>query len=232
MLIDMPPETLRAIIPAVGAGVGLSIEGQVEKVIHRLFATLPMKPEDDAYSVFGRIVGTDYSRALIEILKLTAFLLSNKLLYGEMYDLVCDELLKWFQIGDNYLLVRAILSHRLPTIEAFAEGIFASALEAEDRQMVGIFLDLGMNPNIMIEGREEGERQTALQCATRRSSLGLVELLLKFGVDVDLTPTSGGYMRPWDPLTALQTAVENGSVGIARLLISRGATVERPTRRV
>jgi ankyrin repeat protein len=39
-------------------------------------------------------------------------------------------------------------------------------------------------------------------------------------------------MRPWDPLTALQTAVENGSVGIARLLISRGATVERPTRRV
>jgi hypothetical protein len=83
MLIDMPPETLRAIIPAVGAGVGLPIEGQVEKVIHRLFATLPMKQEDDAYSVFGRIVGTDYSRALIEILKLTAFLLSNKLLYGE-----------------------------------------------------------------------------------------------------------------------------------------------------
>jgi ankyrin repeat protein len=231
MLIDMPPETLRAIIPAVCSGVGLSIEGQVGKVIRRLSATLPMKQEDDAYSIFGRIVGTDYSRSSIEILKLTVFLLSNRLLYDEMYDLVCDELLKWFQIGDNYLLLKAILSHRLPTIEAFAEGIFASALEAEDRQMVGIFLDLGMNPNIMIEGGEEHERQTALQCVTQRSNLGLVELLLKFEADVDLTPISEGYYNSWLPLTPLQIAAENGSVGIARLLISRGATVDRPDKR-
>jgi ankyrin repeat protein len=225
--IDMPTQMLRAIIPAVCPRASCIISKQMEQIIHHLSASMPVKRDEEIYSILHHIVGTDYASATTEILKLTIYLLSNKLLdikVGIGARLVCDELLKWFQMGDNYLLLKAILSHRLPTIEAFAEGIFTSALEAEDRKMVRIFLDSGMNPNIIIGGRPYSpQRHTALQFATQRDSLGLVELLLKFEVDVDLIAT-GGWWEKYQR-TPLQIAARKGNMEIAQLLISRGAAV-------
>jgi len=221
MLIDMPPQTLKAILPAVCPSDSLEISEQTKQIVHRLSAIMPVKQDTDVYPILHRIVGPAYDVATTEILKLTVYLLSNKLMEDEDSEkLVCDELLKWFQMGDNYLFLKAILSHRLPTIEAFAEGIFFSAMHFEDRHIVEIFLDSGMSPNILVPRNETYFPCTALQLATKRDSLGLVELLLDRGADLDMTLEDMARVCFHTPI---QIAALGGNLKIVELLLSRGA---------
>jgi ankyrin repeat protein len=155
-------------------------------------------------------------------LKLTVYLLSNNLFSRKDEKLVCDELLKWFQLGDNYLLLKAILSHRLPTIEALAEGIFASALEAEDQKMAKLFLDLDMSADIIIPDIYP-YYNTALQFVTQRNNFGVVKLLLNSGASVDFVVSKIAFAT--NSQTPLQIAARNGNMEIAQLLIDRGAKV-------
>ncbi|KAF4626393.1 hypothetical protein G7Y89_g11764 [Cudoniella acicularis] len=236
MLINMPEKTLKAILPALSTSDQLETmtrnmtaimpvqQNLMEQMSRHLSAIMPIQKNDEIYPILRRLVGPD-ATATIEVLKLTVYLLSNKLLPFRNEKFVCDELLKWFQLGDNYLLLKAILSYRLPTIEAFAEGIFSSALDAVDRKMVKLFLDLGMSADIIIpdESNIEWKYSTALQFAIQTESLGLVELLLNSGASVDLIPKRG---RRANPQTPLQIAARNRDMEIAQLLIDRGATVD------
>jgi ankyrin repeat protein len=236
MLIDMPEKTLRAILPAMCPRVSSDIsnrltsmthdrpvimpvqQGLMEQMSRYLSAIMPIQKNDEIYTLLRRLVGPD-ATATIEVLKLTVYLLSNKLFSSGNDNIVCDELLEWFQLGDNFLLLKAILSHRLPTIEALAEGIFASALEAKDQKMAKLFLDPGMSADIILPDRRRLCSSTALQFVTGRDNFGLVELLLNSGASVDLVPNSGSAQTP------LQIAARNGNMEIAKLLIDRGAKV-------
>ncbi|CZR66358.1 uncharacterized protein PAC_16259 [Phialocephala subalpina] len=223
MLIDMPPQILQAIVPAICTEPNLG-QLAMENIFHHLSATLPVQRDDDILPVLRHIVGHDFTAATLEILKVTVYLLSNNLL--DNGDLICDELLKWFQMGDNHLLLAAILSHKMPTIEAFAEGIFASALQAEDQRMVRVFLDSGMNPGIVIRvsSSPSGFGCTALQLAAGKNNLDLVKLFLEFDIDVDQT---GGGMSDYGSRTPLQIAARNGNMELAQILISRGAVLDK-----
>lgn len=165
----------------------------------------------------------------MECLKLMVYHLSNNLF--EPYDLgkprkiVCDEILKWFQMGDNYLILKRILSNRIPTIDAFAEGIFRSALTAQDRGISKIFLQSGVNPNIKFAGVAAHDRFTPLQLAILTGNLGITELLLDFGADMHAVGMLTSMECGQSPL---QIACRKGEVGIAMLLISRGAAVDMP----
>lgn len=214
----MPPQTLKAIFPAVCPSASPEISEQTKQIVHYLFAIMPVKQDTDVYPILHRIVGPNYNVASTEILKLAVYLLSNKLIHYNGRDrLVCDELLKWFQMGDNYLFLKAILSHKLPTIEAFAEGIFISAIRFKDRHMVEIFLDSGISPNILGFCMETYFFYTALQFATQSGSFGLVELLLNRGADLDMTTER----RPYTD-TPVQIAAQAGNLKIVELLLSRG----------
>jgi ankyrin repeat protein len=239
MLIDMPEKTLRAILPAMCPRVSSDIsnrltsmthdrpvimpvqQGLMEQMSRYLSAIMPIEKNDEVYPLLHRLVGPD-ATATIEVLKLTVYLLSNNLLPGKDERLVCGELLEWFRLGDNHLLLKAILSHRLPTIEALAEGIFASALEAEDQKMAKLFLDLDMSADITIFDRRLHWFSTALQFVTERDNFGLVDLLLNSGASVDLAVTTE---RATNTQTPLQIAARNENMEIAQLLIDRGAKV-------
>jgi hypothetical protein len=235
----MPEKTLRAILPTMCPRAPSDIsnrlmpmiddrpvimpvqQGLMEHMSRYLSAIMPTQKNDEIYTLLRRLVGPD-ATATIEVLKLTVYLLSNNLFPPEDKKLVCDELLEWFKLGDNYLLLKAILLHKLPTIEALAEGLFASALEAEDQKMAKLFLDLDMSADIIIPRRDR-LYNTALQFVTQRDNFGLVKLLLNSGASVDLVAPKSGFTT--NPQTPLQIAARNGTMEIAQLLIDRGAKV-------
>jgi ankyrin repeat protein len=228
MLIDMPEQTLKAIFPAICPRARLTTSQPMQQIVHYLSATLPIQKDEHIYSILHKIVGADYTSATTDILKLTVYLLSNKLLNHDVSfnyvagRLVCNELLKWFQLGDNYLVLKAILSHKLPTIEALAEGVFASAVKLGDRQIVRILLDFGMNPDIIVPQSLNFYQYRPLQIAAQIGRLDLVELLLEFGAGVDLTERTFKLIRQ----TPLQIAARNGNLEIGQLLISKGAAMD------
>lgn len=226
-MIDIPSHIIEAIVPSLCPIGRTTIQEQLEKTIHYLSSTMSVRDEE-VYSTLRRITGFNTSNATTEILQVAVYLLSNKIA-PDPY-LVCYGLLKWFQMGSNYRLLKAILSYELPTIEAFVEGIFRSAVEKEDIQIIRIFLESGMNPDIKIRhgtGSTTAGRQTALQIATRKGNFGLVSLLLEFRANVE-GPSLNFYNLL--PLTPLQIAAQNGNMEIAQFLISRGAAVNYPPK--
>jgi len=230
----MPPELLLAIIPAFVRQDDESDDDDIQgpptlAYIHdHLAAVLPNQEDGDTLAALRHIIFPKDCNASIELLKITVFLLSNKLFTDRDSHLVCDELLKWFQMGDNYLFLKALLSHQMPTIEAFAEGILASALNSEDRRMTKICLDSGMDPNIIIDDRLTEERKlcSALQFATATGNIELVKQFLEVNSDVN-NPGSLERTSHNGQQTPLGIAARIGKMEIAQALISRGALIRK-----
>jgi ankyrin repeat protein len=240
MMINMPDEMLSRLLPTLSPRHSLASKDfsrVIERNFHHLCATLPVEQEGEVQqdnniiNFLWKIVSDNFHSNTVECLKLMVYHLSNNLF--EPYDvddsrkIVCDEILKWFQMGDNYLILKCILSNRIPTIDAFAEGIFRSALTAQDRGISKIFLQSGMNPNIKFAGLAAHDRFTPLQLATLTGNLGITELLLDFGADTHAVGMSANMECGQSPL---QIACRKGEVGIAMLLISRGAAVDMPLK--
>ncbi|PQE13394.1 multiple ankyrin repeats single kh domain protein [Rutstroemia sp. NJR-2017a BVV2] len=228
--IDMPLQMRALVIPALrreaSALLGEHHSNLIRDIFHNLCAVMPITEEDEICSLIGQIIGWDSSSATTQFLKLAIYFLSNKLFDKDtdIYWNINDELLRWFKIGNHHRLLRGILSSRTPTIDALAEGLFASAVKAEDLAFSRIFLESGLNPDIEIGHCEKhGDKHsieiyhsygTPLNLAIQRSNIGLIQLLFEFHANAD---RASGYALVW--------AIEAGNVEITRILISEGAFV-------
>jgi ankyrin repeat protein len=114
-------------------------------------AVLPLGHNDDVSKHLRLAFADDSQQSTLEFLKLIVYLLSNKLLQKSGNKIIAYEILKWFQIGDNHKFCRAILDVKTPTIDAFAETIFCSAVENRAIAMIPMFLESGINPNTFVE---------------------------------------------------------------------------------
>ncbi|PQE14393.1 multiple ankyrin repeats single kh domain protein [Rutstroemia sp. NJR-2017a BBW] len=226
----MPLQMRTLVIPALhreaSALAGEYHSNLIRDIFHNLCAVMPVTEDDDIYSLIRQIIGEDSSSATTQFLELAIYFLSNKLFdkYTDEYWKLNDELLRWFKIGNHHRLLRGILSSRTPTIDALAEGLFASALRAEDLALSRIFLESGLKPDIELsffEYTTENRygvifRGTPLKVATQRSNISLLKLLFEFHANAD---RASGFTN------VLVWAVEAGSVEVTRLLISEGAFV-------
>lgn len=222
----MPVGMRELLIPTLSLTSSSLVQRQRPSIMWGIFYDLSavLPAEFDIANLLREIVGPDCSRGTVEFLKLAIYILSNKLLH-KMSDAIFrlnDALLQWFKMGNNVQFLKAILSDRTPTIDAFAEGIFARALDAEDQTMSRIFLQSGMNPNIRITTRTMTTRwnyhsYTPLEFMVQRSNINMIKLLFEFNAHIH------NRTRP------LHIAAEIGEVEIGRLLICQGAKINITT---
>jgi hypothetical protein len=156
----MPLQMRLLVIPALRCEASALLDERclnlIRDIFHDLSAVMPITEDGEIFSLIGQIIGPDSSSATTQFLKLAIYFLSNKL-FDEDTDTYCninDELLRWFKLGNHHRLLRGILSARTPTIDALAEGLFASALRAEDLASSRMFLECGLSPNIVLEHAE------------------------------------------------------------------------------
>ncbi|GKZ16464.1 hypothetical protein AbraIFM66951_007148 [Aspergillus brasiliensis] len=90
---------------------------------------------------------------------------------------------------DNLDHLRILLSTREPTAEAIAEKVFESAVYMRDFEIVENMLRSGMSPDGLIEAFSEQMQDicflTPLQFAIEQESIRLIDLLIKYGADVE-----------------------------------------------
>jgi ankyrin repeat protein len=211
-------------------------------------AVLPLDHNDDVSKHLHLAFADDSQQSTLEFLKLTVYLLSNKLLQKSGNKIIAYEILKWFQIGDNHKFCRAILDVKTPTIDAFAETIFCSAVENRAIAMIPMFLESGVNPNTFVEHADNliphessvhdaslaynfsyPDSFTPLQFAAITHDLRLAELLLEYGADLEARDTRTrleatvryrAFLQ-----TPLQIAARMGNLELVKVLISAGAVV-------
>ncbi|GLA25592.1 hypothetical protein AnigIFM63326_002333 [Aspergillus niger] len=121
--------------------------------------------------------------------------------------------------------LRILLSTREPTAESIAEKVFESALRTSDFKIVEDMLRCGMSPDGLIEAFTEDVEDicflTPLQFAAEQGSLPLINLLTKYGADVE-----HGFADELDK-TALYFAISSENWAAIRALLLRGAKVTR-----
>jgi ankyrin repeat protein len=217
-------------------------------ILEHTSAILPLDHDDAVSQHLFLAFGRDSQESTLEFLKLTVYLLSNKLLYEPGNKIIAYEILKWFQIGDNHKFCRAILDVKTPTIDAFAETIFCSAVENRVIAMIPMFLESGINPNTFVEHTDNliphessvhdappaynfsyPDSFTPLQFAAITHDLRLAELLLEYGANLEardtrLTLKSTARYRAF-PQTPLQIAARMGNLELVKVLVSAGAVV-------
>jgi ankyrin repeat protein len=185
-------------------------------------AVLPPGHNDDVSKHLRLAFADDSQQSTLEFLKLTVYLLSNKLLRQSGIKIIAFEILKWFQIGDNHKFCRAILDVKTPTIDAFAETIFCSAVENQATAMIKMFLESGINPNTFVEHDDNS--------ITHESSV--------HGAPTARDPDEGcvwSYLEHTysnlHSFTPLQYAAITHDLKLAKLLLGYGADLEaRDTR--
>jgi len=96
------------------------------------------------------------------------------------------------------------------------------ATEKKNFEMVQILLAHSANPNATTKTNSH----TSLQIASRDGNLGIAELLLRNGADVNSPPAEKFGA------TALQFAALGGYLGIASLLIEKGADINAPPGKI
>ncbi|GKZ75506.1 hypothetical protein AnigIFM56816_000159 [Aspergillus niger] len=112
--------------------------------------------------------------------------------------------------------LRILLSTREPTAESIAEKVFESALWTSDFEIIESMLRSGMSPACFL---------TPLQSAAQQGSLPLIDLLTKYGADVE-----HGFADELGK-TALYFAIASANCAAIRALFQRGAKVTRDCAR-
>jgi ankyrin repeat protein len=184
-------------------------------------AVLPLDHNDDVSKHLHLAFADDSQQSTLEFLKLTVYLLSNKLLQKSGNKIIAYEILKWFQIGDNHKFCRAILDVKTPTIDAFAETIFCSAVENRAIAMIPMFLESGINPNTFVEHADNSiPHESSVHDALTAQNPG------------NGTSVYSGYCNPHS-FTPLQYAAITHDLRLAKLLLTYGANLEaRDTRTI
>ncbi|PQE14240.1 ankyrin repeat protein [Rutstroemia sp. NJR-2017a BVV2] len=243
--------SLRVMIPNLYSKSSLirseDFDRVIERTFYRLRNVMPQQHDEDfkhdeyITDILRNLVSDNLHRNTLEFLNLTVFLLSNNLLENKVADRINDELFQWVKENENHPFLRFILSNKMPTIDAFLEGIFSSAIRAGNLAVVRIMLQGGLNPDILIRRRSGNSRaayrHTPLQLAALERNYELAELLLNSGVDIhalkdverpyhDSKPPYSYVFECWDSAqTPLQLAAHSSSVEITKFLIRRGAAV-------
>jgi ankyrin repeat protein len=184
-------------------------------------AVLPLDHNDDVSKHLRLAFADDSQQSTLEFLKLTVYLLSNKLLRQSGIKIIAFEILKWFQIGDNYKFCRAILDVKTPTIDAFAETIFCSAVENQATAMIKMFLESGINPNTFVKHDDNS--------ITHESSVHGAQTVYDF--NGSSWSHINGRFCSFGSFTPLQYAATTHDLRLAKLLLEYGANLEaRDTR--
>jgi ankyrin repeat protein len=184
-------------------------------------AVLPLDHNDDVSKHLHLAFADDSQQSTLEFLKLTVYLLSNKLLQKSGNKIIAYEILKWFQIGDNHKFCRAILDVKTPTIDAFAETIFCSAVENRAIAMIPMFLESGINPNTFVEHADNSiPHESSVHDALTAQNPG------------NGRSVYSGHCNPHS-FTPLQYAAITHDLRLAKLLLTYGANLEaRDTRTI
>ncbi|PQE31241.1 multiple ankyrin repeats single kh domain protein [Rutstroemia sp. NJR-2017a WRK4] len=225
----------------------------MERTFYRLRDVLPQQHDEDfkheeyITSILRNLVSDNLHGNTLAFLNLAVFLLSNNLLEDRVADRIYDELFGWLKQDENHPFLRFILLNKMPTIDAFIEGIFCSAIHAGNLGLVRIMLQGRINPDMLIriKAHQFGQigHYTPLQVAALRRDYQLAELLLNSGADIyalkdveqlyytsdQLSNPGSSWYESYDfDQTPLQLAARSGSTEIAKLLISKGAAVNLP----
>jgi len=215
----MPQDMLRDILPAFCPSPSTLVPIHLRQLVHQFSNVLPLEHDGQLFDLLRKMFCGDYQIATVEFLKLAVYVLSNKLLGRNESIAFCNKLLKWFQMGSNYMFLQEILSHKTPIIEAFMEGIFCSAVYDEDEFFLKMFLQSGVDPNIIITDPRPARRLRPTCCPldyfARYGNLKLAKMVLDLGVDVNFD--YGGPLRG---------AASFGNIEIANLLIERNAVID------
>jgi ankyrin repeat protein len=184
-------------------------------------AILPLDHDDDVSKHLRLAFADDSQQSTLEFLKLTVYLLSNKLLCYPGNTIIACEILKWFQIGDNHKFCRAILDVKTPTMDAFAETIFCSAVENQATAMIKMFLESGINPNTFVEHADDSiSHESSVHDALTAQNPG------------NGGSVCSGHCNPHS-FTPLQYAAITHDLRLAKLLLKYGANLEaRDTRTI
>lgn len=157
--------------------------------------------------------------SVLELLKLTIFLISNKMC--NFNDSATQEIYQWLRKQTNIRALENILSVKGPTTEALAENLFPLAIYAEDVSVVKMLLKMGLDPN-----QQLCNLMTPLQHVCELRNLELARSLIEAGANVNKTFTR---LR-----SALQLAIHSGrrtdrlvNIELVRILVSAGAEVNR-----
>ncbi|PQE29210.1 multiple ankyrin repeats single kh domain protein [Rutstroemia sp. NJR-2017a BBW] len=252
----MSDASLRVMIPNFYSRSSLTRSEDFAKVMERTFCRLrdvmPQQHDEDVEHVeyitdiLRNLVSDNLHGNTLAFLNLAVFLLSNNLLEDEVADRINDGLFQWLKQDENHSFLRFILCNKMPTIDAFIEGIYASAIRAGNLAVVRIMLEGGLNPDILIRGAGKQPvggivyRYTPLQYAALERNYELAELLLNYGAHIhalkdverpygDSKPPCSWAFECFDSAqTPLQLAAYSSSIEIAKLLISRGAAINVP----
>ncbi|KAJ6006488.1 ankyrin [Penicillium sp. IBT 35674x] len=123
---------------------------------------------------------------------------------------------------DDLRHLMILLSTREPTAESITEKVFASALRSSDFVVLENMLRSGISLNRLVEVVTEYQGAcflTPLQFAAHgEGSVRLINLLIKYGADVDFSINDNGE-------TALYYAINERNKPAVRALLLQGATV-------
>ncbi|KAL3419921.1 ankyrin repeat protein [Phlyctema vagabunda] len=230
--IQMPEDMVAMALPFLSLDRWQIVDrsNTMKLVFNKLRALMLVQDDQEIYSSLWQIVGVSCNRSTVEFLKLAVYLISNNLTGDDTT--LSQQIFKWFQLRSNSVFLRAILSHKTPTIEAFAESIFTRALEAEDEVLLRIFLESGVSPDLTVSINPHNVRAGFRKFAVYSmrplgfaAGIGNMELarlfLLQFGADVN-------GRSPTEVTTPLQLAAQIGHVGLVDLLLENNAIVEMP----
>ncbi|KAH8660503.1 ankyrin repeat-containing domain protein [Xylariales sp. PMI_506] len=231
-LIDMPDSLVRDIVSTICQYVAwssrlyLTAMGDMGRLHYFLRATTLARDERTVLRFLQKTFN-NHRYATMELLKLSVYLLSNRILRPTATSNVTEErevsnlLLVWFQLGENRRLLQAAVTGDTPTSREFAKRILISALKSEDELTTRILLESGLNPNykstdpidffFFLKGNVP-----PLHFMVHRGNLSLVQLLLKFKAD----PTT------FHPLRFAALHGTDKHLEIADLLLSHNCTLD------
>ncbi|KAK2768684.1 hypothetical protein FQN54_000540 [Arachnomyces sp. PD_36] len=149
--------------------------------------------------------------ALLQFMKYAACLSSNNMLG----DRQADAFLKRITTILDDTVLETFFSVRIPTIEAFATNLVASAVRIENERILTILLKAGADLG-RAKSHLQSYSRSALRIAIEKGNINLVKMLLAAGVDVN-----GQFGFP--PSTPLGLAIRNGNTELSRLLLDEGA---------
>lgn len=207
----------------------------IRKIVGFLNAILPVDDDQETFDHLKLAFATDGSQqSTWEFLKLTVYLLSNKLLLDDHSSSVPtrtkdlgNKLLTWFQAGNNQAFLRAVIQLDTPSINTFTEFIFCSAVQVGAISMIQLCLESGTDPDTFVE--HDGDSLTPLQLAAATGNIEMAQILLKYRANTTATDTREPLVLASAYVvfsqTPLQIAARMGHTELVRILLSAGAPV-------
>jgi len=112
--------------------------------IHSHFQAIALeRREGELLTNIQEMLEAVHHSATFQFFKFVVYLSSN----NHLSDDKMDEIVSWIARNKKHSLLVSLLSIQMPTIEAFAENLFRSALRVKDTDTVQIALQAGVNPN-------------------------------------------------------------------------------------